>query len=921
MRPITLTLSAFGPYAGQVKLDMDQLGTSGLYLITGDTGAGKTTIFDAIAFALYGEASGDNREPAMLRSKYAQPDTPTAVTLVFSYGGQRYTIRRSPEYERPSKRGEGMVLQRAEAEFTYPDGRVVTKVREVNVAVQEILGVDRAQFSQIAMIAQGDFLKLLLADTPQRQKIFRDIFQTGYYQALQERLKEEAASLERQCQAARSSLAQFIQGVCCPEGDPLFSQVAQVKDGQLLPKEAIPLLQQLLARDTQLQADHDRQLAQVENQLESATLRLNQAEEWESTQAALEAALRTQMEQQAVLEQLQAALDRELAKQPERDSLARRAALLEGELPHYDQLEDHRQTLSHIQQQLKQDLALQSELAKELARQKEELDLLRRERSSLEGAGEERVRLVHQQEEAERQRLGLNGLAVELDKLEALRAALAEAQRSYRQAATKADELHTTYRAVDRAFLDAQAGILADSLTANAPCPVCGSTDHPYPAQKPRQAPTQSQRDRVKEAYEAAQAVVGEASSTAARQAGALTAQEERAALQISCWLGNCTLEDAPSQINRNLTDLNNAISHLAERIAREDRRILRRAEVDRVIPDKEQSERQIEGRLGDLTARVFATQAKQGELEGQISLLSAQLSCPSKSALLAEQEILAQHRTQMDEALTQARTALETQKGELTRLAGRIAQLKDQLLQIPEIHQAQELVQKQQLMAEKLALTDEQKRIYTRLHTNQAALENVKQVCRGLDELETQWAWVKALSNTANGNIPGKEKIMLETYIQTTYFDQILARANSRLMRMSCGQYDLKRRQGADNNRSQSGLELDVVDHYNGTQRSVKTLSGGESFKASLSLALGLADVIQSSAGGIRLETMFVDEGFGSLDEESLVQALRVLSDLTEGNRLVGIISHVAELKEKIDRQIVVKKDQRDGSTAFIQV
>lgn len=242
-------------------------------------------------------------------------------------------------------------------------------------------------------------------------------------------------------------------------------------------------------------------------------------------------------------------------------------------------------------------------------------------------------------------------------------------------------------------------------------------------------------------------------------------------------------------------------------------------------------------------------------------------------------------------------------------------AQLKD----AEEIDVDTEKKRQTELTTEKADLTKAITVISSRLDRNGEALKNIRKGSGRLTEVETKWTWVKALSNTANGNIGGKEKIMLETYVQMTYFDRILARANTRFMIMSGGQYELKRRIEAENNRSQSGLELDVIDHYNGTERSVKTLSGGESFKASLSLALGLSDEIQSSAGGIRLDTMFVDEGFGSLDDESLQQAMRALYGLTEGNRLVGIISHVSELKEKIDKQIVVTKEKSGGSRAEI--
>ena len=226
---------------------------------------------------------------------------------------------------------------------------------------------------------------------------------------------------------------------------------------------------------------------------------------------------------------------------------------------------------------------------------------------------------------------------------------------------------------------------------------------------------------------------------------------------------------------------------------------------------------------------------------------------------------------------------------------------------------------EKNGLTQKKAALFSEKQAVATRLSTNAQAEKNILAKSEELTNTEKRWAWVKTLAMTANGNLAGKEKIMLETYVQTTYFDRIIERANTRLMVMTGAQYELKRRKEADNNRSQSGLELDVIDYYNGTERSVKTLSGGESFKASLALALGLSDEIQSSAGGIRLDTMFVDEGFGALDDESLSQAMKALTGLTEGNKLVGIISHVSELKERIDKQILVTKEKTAGSKATI--
>ena len=278
MRPLKLTLCAFGPYAGRTVLELDRLGRQGLYLICGDTGAGKTTLFDAITFALYGEPSGQTRENSMLRSQYAAPETPTEVELVFSCGEKTYRVRRSPEYRRPARRGSGTVTQRAEAELEYPDGRLVTRWREVTAAVNAIIGLDRNQFSRIAMIAQGDFLKLLLASTEERKAIFRQLFQTAPYQRLQERLKAESGALSAQCEQLRAGLRQYLSGIDCPEEHPLAPQAERARSGELPVSESEDLLSRLLREDEQARADRQAELEQAEQALAAVNARLGQAE-------------------------------------------------------------------------------------------------------------------------------------------------------------------------------------------------------------------------------------------------------------------------------------------------------------------------------------------------------------------------------------------------------------------------------------------------------------------------------------------------------------------------------------------------------------------------------------------------------------------------------------------------------------------
>ena len=298
MRPLQLTVSAFGPYAGRTVVEMNRLGERGIYLITGDTGAGKTTLFDAIAFALFGEASGGNREATMLRSKYADDDTPTEVELVFAYAGNQYKVRRNPEYDRPTKRGGGKTIQRAEAELTYPDGRIVTKTKEVNAAIRDIVGIDRAQFSQIAMIAQGDFLKLLLSPTEERKAIFRKIFRTEPFQRLQERLKAEAGELNRQCEVLRSGIAQYVNGVDCTPGDRFFAEAERARHGEMPVDEVLELLDSLLQQDGQTRTERQQALDRLERELEQANALLGRAEERERVHQSLLAAQKALAEQE-----------------------------------------------------------------------------------------------------------------------------------------------------------------------------------------------------------------------------------------------------------------------------------------------------------------------------------------------------------------------------------------------------------------------------------------------------------------------------------------------------------------------------------------------------------------------------------------------------------------------------------------------
>lgn len=1096
MRPQKLTLSAFGPYAGQVEVDLERLGERGLYLITGDTGAGKTTIFDAITYALYGQPSGENREPSMFRSKYAIPDTPTWVELVFSYRGKTYTVRRSPEYERPAKRGGGTTIQKAEVELRLPDGRIVSRAKEANEEVARIIGLNRDQFAQIAMIAQGDFLKLLLADTKSRQEIFREIFKTRYYMVFQERMKAESGKLQRECEAVRASMAQYIGGVQCTQEDLLRPRLEQAQAGQLPLVETEELIQTLIAQDTQGEESWQKRLDQLDEEIRETAARLGRAEELKKTRQKLSESQTQQEEQKKQVRQTRELLEAEQEKAPRRESLAGELAALEAELPRYRELAEKRDALAGLERAA-QELETKKEQREQLRKDRQtQLEGWKRERESLSQAAADKARLLGEQTQAEQRRAALctleqdvqawqhclkrlregqtqcerlyrqreelsrrwqqehdaleagktawtaaEGLEAEkkdvlrrqeqalerqkaLEQLETLRQdwnqarqTRQRAQADYERIREAAEAKGETYRCMNRAFLDEQAGILAQSLEEGRPCPVCGSVHHPNPARISAQAPTEAELEQAKEAWEAAQSKANEASLTAGnwratqeerehhllaqmspyverpnldqaqeqlaacrtQVAGALaqiheellelegqlthraqleqelqvqentlnalTVQQEqlRDAItqaevaqsglqgqkeqledtlrrQLEEQLASCPLSQAAEQVNVQLQAVEETQRKLMQQVQQAEEQLRRKEQLDLQIPQQEEQLSRLDQEITAAREELVRTHSRREEADTRLQSLRAQLHYPDAAGANGRKAALEKEIAGLNEERQRAEEAWNAARSRLEGLDTAIRELTQLLEQGEDIDGEAQQVRSLELTQQRAAAAAAQRVIHTRRSANQGALEQIRNKTKDLRAVEERYTWVRTLSNTVNGNLQGKEKIALETYVQMTYFDRILSRANVRFLIMSGGQYELKRRREAENNRSQSGLELDVIDHYNGSERSVKSLSGGESFQASLSLALGLSDEIQSSAGGIKLDTMFVDEGFGSLDEESLQQAIRALTSLTEGNRLVGIISHVAELKEKIDKQIIVTKDRTGGSRVKIQ-
>lgn len=935
MRPLRLTLSAFGPYAAETTLALEKLGKGGLYLVTGDTGAGKTTLFDAITYALYDRSSGGVRDGSMLRSKYADPKTPTFVELEFEVNGKRYTVRRNPEYERPKNRGEGTTSKKADATLTYADGRPpVTRSKEVTTAVQEIIGLDYNQFCQIAMIAQGQFSRLLNTSTEDRSRIFRKLFQTQQYQKLQERLQEESAALTQQRTAQNTLLENILSAVSFPEDDPDAAALAALSV-QTPPEEVCALLERFLTRqqnalDTvcaalrQTEAELDlcqRQLGaakQIRNLAEQLSQRQQELANALPLRDAAQKAAALHADTSARLDLLTAAIERQNAALEDYDALERLC---------------REQTEAQNAAQLAQTKAEKTRVR--LSSLDTELTAIESELTGLEDAQTRLLALQTKQQQHSVRQTALVTLRTRLSECQKLVQAAKLKQTAYRAAADAQDAARDRQNTLERAFLDAQAGLLALPLTEGTPCPVCGSTHHPNRAVLPRTAPTQAQVDAAKEATaladQAAQkasaaaqnaiAAAGEARSSLRRDAEALLPDRfvspEGESIPLTFGLMQNVLEQEDDALRAAQQATAQALSNVLADCSR-------RTELDTARQEKLRQRPALESIAVTQDRTAAAESAKAAALQQQIDALRSSL--PYTERHCAEQQLqqLTAERSALRREHERAQQALQ----DIEQRCAAAQSAVDALLQQQKASAEQEPVLPPEQLQQRLneisaareTLHRQEKQINADLLPSRKALEQYRTAAAKRAGLEERWQWVSALASTAGGTLTSKQKIRLETYIQMNYLDRILLHANTRLMQMTAGQYELERI-GAENQRSQSGLDLGVIDHYNGTRRSVKTLSGGESFKASLALALGLSDEVQSDSGGIRLDTLFLDEGFGSLDEESLEQAIRVLAGLTEGDRLVGIISHVGTLKDRIDRQIVVHKARSGGSTAELLV
>lgn len=940
MKPLNLIISAFGPYAGHTFIPFDKLGNQGIYLITGDTGAGKTTIFDAISYALYGEASGEIREANMFRSKYANDDIPTFVELEFEYGGKTYQIRRNPEYERPSKKGNKRTTQKASVELKLPGGTVLTNTKEVNQVLKEIMGLDKNQFAQISMIAQGEFLKLILASTEERQKIFREIFFTKNYQLIQNRLKEREADLKKNLEMLKEKISHYIEAIL-PSDEKYVEQIRCAKNNEM-PIEEIPtLLEEMIEYDTVELKKLKEGMVQVEQRLSQISNELSKLQDTVRMKNSLEEAQNKSFEVDSKKKEVDQKWERHQKNKPEMEKIARDIVLLKEEIPKYDELDYLNKNLTLLKEEILQEENLQEkyflaikDLNIKIEREKEYFEKLKDSPIKLE-------RMIRQGEDREHQIKDLNASLSEMINLEKDAETIGKLQSEYLEIRGRTDDVKKSYDRMQRAYFDEQAGLLAQNLKDDSPCPVCGSKSHPTLAVLSSNAPSREELEAQKRSVEIFQTEMSKKSEDLAKIIASYGSKCEAFNQKLNAFMVKYKVEDWREDfffftvdeekklvfsnaknlfylrkefLEKEMQDLKIDIMNLQKSVDR-------MKNLEREIPNQEKILQDYQEKIVQVKESLASKGERKKVWEQSKSKLQEILKYSGKQALhykISKLEVLEKKLKKSYQDTQDLRNELVQSQAELH---SKVKTLKGELAQyvIPDSVKLSD--EKSFYERKKQEYREDLDKKSIRLSQNKRALEGIMQYGNELSKMREYFSMVKSLSNTVNGNVSGKEKIMLETYIQTAYFERIISGANTRFMQMSAGQYELKRRLQAQNLRSQTGLELDVVDHYNGSVRDVRSLSGGESFKASLALALGLSDEVQSTSGGIRIDSMYIDEGFGSLDENSLRQAIDTLASLSDASRLIGIISHVSELKERIEKQIVVTKNKTGGSNVEIIV
>lgn len=926
MKPLKLTMSAFGSYAGKNVIDFTGQ-QQGIFLITGDTGAGKTTIFDAITYALYNQTSGGERNGNMMRSQYARPETETYVELEFLYRGQTYRVRRNPDYKITKTLKNGKIREQKvphSVELTLPDGTVFPEKKNATDAkIIEILGLTADQFSQIVMIAQGDFLKLLYTKSDERKMIFSKLFRTDIYWKIQENLRRKSMEMDERIQ----------------ENDRAFEQ--EKSRIILLPESEELPLDELVERLRERLKDALKEQNLCRANVEELNKKITKYEEINKLFVSLEKIRQTGKELEA-----RQAESKERRQQIENARKADKVLVAEQQnLRQQQEVEQSAQAIAKMTETLANDQemfeTLKTQQQEAEAKQKREAADIQKKMLALEQSfpsyealqnarsEEQQAKKVWEdlgkisEESFHKKKAGIAALKEQQKRQEQV---VEQTKKNWEQTSLSASESAKHYEHMYEAFLKEQAGILAENLSAGCPCPVCGSTVHPDPAKlsdhavteleveqaKKTRAAAEEKRDLAYAAFEAektekqklAQAVEKEEADfvlaqTIAKQQRKEAEQNYVSLQKIAEQIREKLVYPSLAEAKKQYAAMQKALEAAEQEIAKKRQKVSELAEAMNTLKGQKLAEEENQKTAKKLAVKTEKEYAKLLEKSGFVSEETYHLAIlPERSRSKLERE--------EKEYESQCLRQQSEQKLLEKQVSGKTYTDTTEL--------------NEQLKAEKQALKETEK-TYMELHTayenDRSVLQNCAVYLEKGKKLESEDQVIKSLSKTANGRLSGSAKIDFETYIQRQYFKQIIHEANKRLLTMSNHQFILKLKEEANTGRkTNEGLDLSVYSLVTDSERDVKTLSGGESFLAALAMALGLSDIVERSAGAIHPDMMFIDEGFGSLDAQSRQQAIEVLGELAGDSRMVGIISHVTELKEQIDRKLVVSRTDK-GSRA----
>lgn len=888
MKPLKIKISAFGPYKNCIDIDFEKLGESGIFLITGDTGAGKTTIFDSISFALFGEVSGSNRPVPSVRSDFADNDTETFVELEFTHKNKKYKIRRNPAYERTKKRGEGTTKTSADASLEYDD-KVISGTKNVDIKIEEILGINSKQFKQISMLAQGEFLKILFAESKDRTEIFRRIFDTDIYNQIAKRLADKTRIAKAELEQLKDYFAINSSNIVWKDG----IQSVQPKDvNELFIQEILEKLQQEIKVNSE-------QFGKCQEQISK------QSDE----NSKMEKEITAQKDKNDKIDRCQKLQEEQKVLQEKQEDIKQKEILIQKSqeiinkiLPKEDKKKELEKEISQKQKVL-QDISEKIELGKKKEEKfKQILELIE-------------IIKVQFQKYSE-----LKDGKTELeDKIKKLQVIIKE-QENKKIASENAQKLEAEWEKLstevlekEKEFFKEQAGILAEKLKENEPCPVCGSLHHPNLAIKSTSVLTKEELDNLKEKEEKSRKTLTDATNKVTEINSKIETLIKEFGEKPDVELYNKKYAEISEELEKAYNQLNDNYKKIMLKDI-----VIESFEYD-IFKEK------ITNKISKEREEFLKLQTQQEENKKQIDELLQKKEKAQNDYQNTLKELGFENEEQYKKSVLNNlqieifSKEIEKYKTDVTINATKLEEIQKEIKGFEKVDltaKIQEFNNKKQELENMRRQQMEYHRIF---ENNNRILVDLQTNSKKLDSKIKEFTMVEDLSKIANGTVYGKRRIEFEQFVQASYFDMVIIEANKRLLKMTDNRFLLVRKESSERVSDKIGLELEVIDNYNGKRRDVKSLSGGEAFKAALSLALGLSDVIQSYSGGIVVDTMFIDEGFGSLDTESREQAINTLNQLTDNHKLIGIISHVTELKERIDKKVIVTKST-EGSKITIE-